>query len=122
MNSPSGESRRFNAAGLATGSILVLIVAVVISTSVRAEGRSSDAHSLTSWEQRACGLARQDTPYALIPFFRRINRIDEGLDINDYVGKAVAERWELARQEPRFDYSLGSASAISPPKDTEKAN
>ena len=121
MNQPYEHSPRFSAAGVATGSILALVVAMAISTSVHAEDRCSTPGSLTPWEQRACELARQDTPYALMHFFRRMNRINEGLNIQDYVGKADAERWELARQKTRPE-PLGSVNANSSAKGTEKAN
>jgi hypothetical protein len=68
MNKPYEQSPSFNAAVVATGSILAMIVAMAISTSVHAEDRCSSPGSLTPWEQRACELARQDTPYALMHF------------------------------------------------------
>jgi hypothetical protein len=115
------HSPRFSAVSVTTGSILALIVAMALSTSVHAEDRCSAPGSLTPWEQRACELARRDTPYALIHFFHRMNRINEGLNINDYVSKADAERWELARQKTRLQ-PLGSANANNSAKGAEKAN
>ena len=121
MNQLHGQSPRFIAAGATTASLLTLVVAMTISTSAHAEDRCTAPGSLTPWEQRACELARQDTPYALMHFFRRMNRINEGLNINDYVSKADAERWELTRQKTPPE-RLGSASANSTWKVIEKAD
>jgi hypothetical protein len=120
MNKPYEQSPRFNAAGFATGSILAMIVAMAVSTTAHAEYRCSTPGSLTPWEQRACELARQDTPDALIHYIHRMNRINAGLYVNDYVGKADAERWELAKQKTRPE-QLGSATANGSSNSTEKA-
>jgi hypothetical protein len=120
MNKPYEESPRSNAAGIATGSILAIIVAMAVSTAAHAEYRCSTPGSLTQWEQRACELARQDTPDALIHYIHRMNTINAGLYIDDYVGKADSERWELAKQRPRLE-QLGSATANGPTNGTEKA-
>jgi hypothetical protein len=37
----------------------------------------------------------------LIHFVHRINTINAALYIDDYVGRADAERWELAKQKAR---------------------
>jgi hypothetical protein len=121
MNESYRQSPRFNAAGVATGSILALIVAMAISTTVHAEGRCGTPELLTSWEQRACELARQNTPDALIHFIHRMKMINAGLNIHDYVGQADAERWEVARQKARLE-PLGSAKANSSANGAEKAN
>ena len=120
MNTPYEQSPRSNAAGLATGSILALILAMAISTAAHAEYQCSTPGSLTAWEKRACELARQDTPDALIHYIHRINKVNAGLNIDDYVGKADAERWELARQKTRLE-QLGSATANGSANGTEKA-
>jgi hypothetical protein len=121
MNKPYEQLPRFNAAGVATGSILALIVAMAISTSAHAEYRCSTPGSLTSWEKRACELARQDTPDALIHYIHRLDVINAGLNVDDYVGKADAERWEVAGQKTRLE-PLGSANVNSSAKGNEKAN
>jgi hypothetical protein len=121
VSSTQQPSPRFNAAGLATRSILAMIVAMGISTAAHAEYRCSTPGLLTLWEVRACELARQDTPDALIHYINRINKINAGLYIYDYVGKADAERWEQARQETRLE-PLGSATANSSVKHTEKTD
>jgi hypothetical protein len=121
MNKPYEQSPRFNAAGLATGSILAMIVAMAVSTAAHAEYRCSTPGSLTLWEVRACELARQDTPDALVQYIHRMNTINAGLNIDDYVGKADAERWELARQKMRPE-PPDSAAGKNLAKDTEKAN
>jgi hypothetical protein len=120
MNKSYEQSPRFNAAGVATGSILALIVTMAISTAAHAENRCSTPGSLTAWEKRACELARRDTPDALIHFIHRINKVNAGLNIDDYVGKADAERWELAKQKTGPE-QLGSATATGSANGAEKA-
>jgi hypothetical protein len=88
---------------------------------LRNEYRCSTPGSLTLWEQRACELARQDTPDALIHYIQRINKVNAGLYIYDYVGKADAERWELARQKTRPE-APNSAAANSSVKSTQTTN
>jgi len=120
VSSTRQQSPRSNAAGPATRSILAIIVAMGVSTA-HAEYRCSTPGLLTPWEVRACELARQDTPDALIHYVHSINKVDAGLYIHDYVGNADAERWEQARQEARLE-PPGSATANSSIKDTEKTN
>jgi hypothetical protein len=121
MNKPYEQSPRFSAAGIATGSMLAIIVAMAVSTAAHAEYRCSTPELLTQWEQRACELARQDTPDALVHYIHRMNTINAGLYIDDYVGKADTERWELARQKTRPE-APRDAPANSLAKDTGKAN
>jgi hypothetical protein len=121
MNKPYEHSPRSNAAVIPTGSILAIIAAMAVSTAAQAEYRCSTPRLLTAWEQRACELARQDAPYALMHFFRIMNRTDEGLKIDDYVGKADAQRWELARQKTRPE-APSNATLNSLAKDTGKTN
>jgi hypothetical protein len=120
MNKRYELSPRSNAADFATGSILAIIVAMTISTAAPAEYRYSTRGLLTLWEQRACELARQDTPDALIHYINRMNTISAGLYIDDYVGKADSERWELARQKTRLE-QLRSATATGSANSIEKA-
>jgi hypothetical protein len=101
MNKTYQQSPRSSDAALATGSILAIIVAMAVSTAAHAEYRCSTPESLTAWEQRACELAYQDTPDALIHFVHRMNTINARLYIDDYVGRPDAERWELAKEETR---------------------
>ena len=56
----------------------------------------STPEQLTNAETKACELARQDTPDALIHFINRMKGVDN-LYVNDYVSKADAERWEVAK-------------------------
>jgi hypothetical protein len=121
VSSTQQQSPRFNAAGLATRSILAMIVAMGISTAAHAEYRCSTPGLLTLWEGRACELTRQDTPEALIRYIHRINKVNAGLYIDDYVGNTDAERWEQARQKKRLE-PLGGAAANSSVKDTGKTN
>ena len=121
MNKRYDRSPLSTAADFATGSILAIIVAMTISTAAHAEYRCSTPGLLTRWEQRACELARQDTPDALIHYIKRMNTINAGLYIDDYVGKADSERWELARQKTRLE-ELRGATATGSANSTEKAN
>ena len=127
MNEPYRQSPRSSAAGLATGSILAMIVAMAISTAAHAdpsavaEYRCGTPGLLTLWERRACDLARQNTPDEFIHFVHSINRIGAGLNIYAYVTDADGRRWELASQKARLE-PLGSADASSSAAGTEKAN
>jgi hypothetical protein len=103
MNKTYQQSPRSNGAGLASGSTLAIIVAMAVSTAAHAEYRCSTPESLTAWEQRACELARHGAPDALIHFVHRMNTINAGLYIDDYVGRADAERWELAKEMTRAE-------------------
>jgi len=82
-------------------SLAFALVNAAIPTKGHAEYRCSTPGLLTLWEQRACELARQDTPDALIHFIHRINVINAGLNLDDYISKADAQRWELAWQKTR---------------------
>jgi hypothetical protein len=118
MNKRYELSPRSNAADFATGSILVIIAAMTISTAAHAEYRCSTPGLLDLWEQRACEFASQDTPDALIHYVKRLNKIGAGLYIDDYVGKADSERWELAGQKTRLE-QLRSATATGSANSTE---
>jgi hypothetical protein len=116
------RSPRSNAAGLAARSILAMIVvAMAISTAAHAANRCSTPGSLTLWEVRACELARQDTPDELVRYVHKMNMINAGLYINDYVGMADAERWALAKQKTLLE-PLYSATANSSVQRIGKAN
>jgi hypothetical protein len=56
----------------------------------------------TQADRKACELARQDSPAALIHFIERTNAVYH-LYLPDYVSDADAARWELARnaKEPQ---------------------
>lgn len=82
----------------------VAIVVGTVSTGVRAEYRCATPERLSSEEQRACELAQQDTPDALIHFVNRTKAIYH-LYANDYVSKADVERWELAGRKGAPDSS-----------------
>ncbi len=100
-------------------SLALAVINAAICTTVHAEYRCSTPQLLTMWEQRACELARQDTPDALIHFIHRINMINAGLNIDDYVGKVDAERWELAGQKTPAE-PLRSAVANNSAKGAKK--
>lgn len=76
----------------------IVAVATIFSATARAEYRCAYPTQLAQEETRACRLAQQDTPRALIHFVNRTKAI-YGLYLNDYVGKADVERWEMVKQE-----------------------
>jgi hypothetical protein len=84
-------------------STAVALVTAALSTTVHAEYRCATPGLLTLGEKRACELAREDTPDALIHFIHSTKAIYPGLKIDDYVGKADTERWELSRQKTPFE-------------------
>jgi hypothetical protein len=96
------------------------IATAALSSPAYAEYRCATLEQLSNVEKQACELARQDTPDALRRYIHRMNTINAGLYISDYVGKADAERWELARQKPRLE-QLGSATSNDSANGTENA-
>ena len=127
MNKPHEQSPRSSATRLATASTLAMIVAMTISTSARADAsavaeyRCGTPGLLTLWEKRACDLARQDTPDALIRFVHSINRIGAGLNVYAYVSDADDRRWDVASHQTRLE-PLSTANAGSSVEGTERAN
>jgi len=78
----------------------VAAVTAIVSMSAHAEYRCATPERLMPEEKRACELARQETPDALIHFVNRTKSIYD-LYANDYVSKADVERWELAKRMQR---------------------
>jgi hypothetical protein len=72
------------------------VLACTIAIGAHAEYRCAGPEQLSYPEQRACTLAQQDTPDALIHFVKRTKSI-YNLYLDDFVSKADVERWELAR-------------------------
>lgn len=77
--------------------IAIAALATIASAAARGEYRCATPAQLQPAEQRACGLARQGTPDALIHFVNRTKAI-YGLYVNDYVSEADVDRWERARE------------------------
>ena len=100
-------------------SLAFALVNTAISTTAYAEYRCSTPGLLDHWEKRACELARLDTPDALRHYIHRLNMINAGMRMEDYVGKADAERWELVRQKPQLEAGK-SAIVNSSVKRTEE--
>jgi hypothetical protein len=127
MSSRYQQAPRFSATGITSGSILATIVAMGISVgiellpvqSAHAEYRCATPDRLSNAEMRACELARQDTPNALIHFVNRTKSI-YNLYTDDYVSKADVDRWELANRMPASD-SPAVAGTRSNTKDVSKA-
>ena len=101
-------------------SLAVAAITTSASMSARAEYRCATPERLSYEETRACELARQNTPEALIHFVNRTKAI-YNLYVNDYVGKADAERWELAEHRGNLD-SPSLAKAKGDTKGTSKAD
>ena len=73
--------------------------AALASAAARAEYRCATPGLLTQGEVRACQLAREETPAALIHFVNRTKGI-YGLYVNDYVSHADVERYyEVVRRK-----------------------
>jgi hypothetical protein len=98
----------------------VAIVAATVSTGVHAEYRCATPERLTNEETRACELARQDSPDALIHFVNRTKAI-YNLYANDYVSQADVERWELAKRKEAPD-APAIAKMKADAKGTSKAD
>ena len=100
-------------------SLAFALANTAISTAAYAEYRCSTPGLLDHWEKRACELARQDTPEALRHYIHKLNMIGAGMRMEDYVGKADAERWELVRQKSHLEAGK-SAIVNSSVKRTEE--
>ena len=86
-------------------SFAVAAVAATVSISAHAEYRCATPEQLTYEDKRACELARQDTPTALIHFVNRTKAI-YNLHANDYASKADVERWELPKSRGSLDWPV----------------
>ena len=105
MNTNFDRASRYSAAGIATASILAVVLAMAVSTipvPAHAEYRCAVPGQLTNAEKRACKLAQQDSPAGLIHFVNRTKSI-YGLYSDDYVTRADVERWELVKREAAPD-------------------
>ena len=80
----------------------VAALAATLAMSAHAEYRCATPQQLTRAEARACELARQDTPDALVRFVKETKAIDN-LYFNDYVSNADVQRWDAARKEAVSD-------------------
>jgi hypothetical protein len=123
MNTIFARISRCSATGVATASILVLILAMaasVIPVPAHAEYRCANPEQLTHEEKQACELARQDSPAALIQFVNRTKRIYD-LYVDNYISNADVERWDRAAQAATPD-SQAIASVRSKASDSPKAH
>lgn len=73
------------------------LVATVLCTTANAEYRCATPKQLSNDEMRACQLAQQDTPDALIHFVNRTKAIYD-LYVDDYISEADVQRWELTKR------------------------
>jgi hypothetical protein len=93
------------------------LAAALLCTTVHAEYRCATPQQLSTAEIRACELARQDTPDALIHFVNRTKGI-YNLYVNDYVSSVDADRWEVAKRKaapdsPPVAKTPGDTKAVS---------
>ena len=98
MNMPCAPTPRFNAAGVTTGSILALIVAMAASLPLTAHAEYRCGSPSTPEDARACELVKRAAPDELRLFVQRTSSI-YGLYFDDYVTTADVDRWQAARQE-----------------------
>ena len=73
------------------------VATMALSRTAYAEYRCATPERLSNAEKRACQLARQDSPGALIHFVRSTRGVYD-LYLPYYVSEADAERWELVKR------------------------
>lgn len=89
-------------------SITAALAAAALSATALAEYRCATPELLTNAELRACDLAQQDSPDALVRFVNRSKGISN-LYADDYVSKADGERWELEKRAGTEDSPIAKA-------------
>ena len=77
-------------------------VSVVLVGHASAEYRCTAPEQLTNAETRACELAQQDSPGALIRFVNR-TKGSYNLVADDYVSQADVERWSQLKHDDNED-------------------
>jgi hypothetical protein len=95
-------------------SILAVLIAMAIfalPAAARAEYRCTAPERLAEEEQRACELAKQNSPVALIHFVNS-KKGTYDMSLSDYVSVADLARWSLARHNAEVDRPL-EATAVS---------
>ena len=110
---------RFSKTALCLSAVAAL-AATTLSTTAYAEYRCATPERLALGEKKACELARQDAPDALIHFVNRTKAV-YGLYVNDYVSQADVERWDLARRNGTAD-SPAVAKAKNDTRGVSKAD
>jgi len=115
MSKPYAPAPRFNAAGVTTGSILALIVAMAASVPLVAHAQYRCASPSTPEDARACDLVKRAAPDQLRLFVQRTSSI-YGLYFDNYVTAADVGRWQAARLEDRTT----SVAAAAPTERTSE--
>ena len=110
MSKPYAPSTRFNAAGVTTGSVLALIVAMAASVPLTAHAEYRCDSPSTAEDARACELVKHAAPDELRLFVDRTRSI-YGLDFVDYVTSTDVDRCQAARLEDRSTSVAASAPA-----------
>lgn len=105
---------RLNAAGVSTGSILALIVAMAASVPLTAHAEYRCVSPSGQENVHACELAKRAAPDELRLFIQRTSPI-YGLYFQDYVTAADFDRWATGRRESK-------ATAVAAVVPTERAS
>ena len=100
--------------------IPLALLAATVSATAHAEYKCAKPGLLTVPEQRACELARQDTPDAFVRYVKTRGPM-YGLYVNDYYNEADEKRWDLAKQNQAAHRS-GVANAQTGTKTADRAN
>lgn len=79
-------------------SLAIAALATLGSAAAQAEYRCAKPGLLTIGEVRACELARQASPAALIHFVNR-TKGTYGLYVNDYVSDVDVDRWDVTNRK-----------------------
>ena len=116
MNEPTRHA--LASARWMSGAAAVAVLA--LSSTASAEYRCNKPAALAPAEKKACELARQQSPEALIRFINRTKAI-YALYLYDYVTEADVERWDEARRREDAG-STAVAKAKSEQQATQKAD
>jgi len=76
--------------------IALAIAATSASFSIAAQAEYVCKHPATAWDQKACELAKKDSPKELVQYVQHTQGV-YGMYVNDYVSAKDVEHWELAR-------------------------
>ena len=110
------HTSRLNAAGVSTGSILALIVAMAASVPLTAHAEYRCVSPSGQENVHACELAKRAAPDELRLFIQRTSPI-YGLYFHDYVTAADFDRWATGRREDR---ATSVAVAVPTERDSEQ--
>lgn len=110
------HTSRLNAAGVSTGSILALIVAMAASVPLTAHAEYRCVSPSGQENVHACELAKRAAPDELRLFIQRTSPI-YALYFWDYVTEADSDRWATVRQENK---ATSVAAVVPTGRDSEQ--